>query len=107
MTDHHEHADSVHPHKTKLKTKRPLSANLLFLIIAATAVLGFLAGTHSEQIMSVVGPAFGFRVFLAGLTTFPKDARWTNAMFSSPLEALVKTMLPLVPQIVAKHVAYD
>jgi membrane protein required for colicin V production len=46
-------------------------------------------------------------IFLAGLTSLPKDARWTNAMFSSPLEALVKSALPLVPQAVAKHVKYD
>lgn len=46
-------------------------------------------------------------IFLAGLTSLPKDARWTNAMFSSPLEALVKTALPWVPQAVAKHVKYD
>jgi membrane protein required for colicin V production len=46
-------------------------------------------------------------VFLAGLTSFPKDARWTNAMFSAPLEALVKSALPWVPQMVAKHVKYD
>ncbi len=63
-----------------------------------------------------LGAFFGFArgllivcvlVFLAGLTSFPKDARWTNAMFSSPLEALVKSMLPLLPQSVAKHVKYD
>jgi membrane protein required for colicin V production len=63
-----------------------------------------------------IGAVFGFArglliicvlVFLAGLTSLPKDVRWTNAMFSSPLEALVKTMLPFVPQMVAKHVKYD
>ncbi len=46
-------------------------------------------------------------VFLAGLTNFPKDPRWTNAMFSSPLEVLVKSMLPWLPQSVAKHVSFD
>ena len=45
-------------------------------------------------------------VFLAGLTSFPKDARWTNAMFSPPLEALVKSALPLLPHTVTKHVKY-
>ena len=45
-------------------------------------------------------------VFLAGLTSFPKDARWTNAMFSSPLEALVKSALPLLPLAVTKHIKY-
>lgn len=63
-----------------------------------------------------VGALFGFArgllivcilVFLAGLTSLPKDARWTNAMFSSPLEALVKAALPWVPQAVAKHIKYD
>lgn len=63
-----------------------------------------------------IGAVFGFArgllivsvlVFLAGLTSLPKDARWTNAMFSSPLEALVKTALPFMPKIVANHVKYD
>lgn len=62
------------------------------------------------------GAVFGFArgllivcvlVFLAGLTSLPKDTRWTNAMFSSPLEALVKSVLPFVPQMAAKHVQYD
>lgn len=46
-------------------------------------------------------------IFLAGLTSLPKDARWTNAMFSSPLEALVKSILPFLPETIAKHVKYD
>jgi len=46
-------------------------------------------------------------VFLAGLTNLPKDTRWTNAMFSSPLEVLVKSMLPWLPPSVAKHIKYD
>ena len=62
-----------------------------------------------------LGAFFGFArgliivcvlVFLAGLTSFPKDARWTNAMFSSPLEALVKSALPLLPLAVTKHIKY-
>jgi membrane protein required for colicin V production len=63
-----------------------------------------------------IGAVFGFArgllivcvlVFLAGLTSLPKDARWTNAMFSSPLEALVKSALPMLPQAIAKHVKYN
>lgn len=46
-------------------------------------------------------------VFLAGLTELPKDARWKNAMFSSPIEALVISMLPWLPEGIAKHVKYD
>ncbi len=46
-------------------------------------------------------------VFLAGLTELPKDTRWKNAMFSSPIEALVINMLPWLPEGIAKHVKYD
>ncbi|MEY3885877.1 MAG: hypothetical protein RIS87_1652 [Pseudomonadota bacterium] len=46
-------------------------------------------------------------VFLAGLTNIPKDARWHNAMFSAPIEALVLSTLPWVPLDIAKHVKYD
>ena len=62
------------------------------------------------------GALFGFAkgllivcvlVFLAGLTSLPKDVRWTNAMFSSPLEALVKAALPWMPQKVTQYVQYD
>lgn len=45
------------------KAKKIISANVLFLIIAATAVVGFFAGTRSDQIMSVIGPVFGVKVY--------------------------------------------
>jgi len=46
-------------------------------------------------------------VFLAGLTDAPKDERWRNAMFSSPIEALVSGLLPWVPISIAKYIKYD
>ena len=46
-------------------------------------------------------------VFLAGLTSLPKDTSWRNAMFSAPLEAMVLAVLPWLPQDIAKHVKYD
>ena len=46
-------------------------------------------------------------VFLAGLTSVPQDARWRNAMFSAPIEALVISILPWIPENIAKHVKYD
>jgi len=61
------------------------------------AVLGFARGLLIVCVL----------VFLAGLTSLPKEASWTNAMFSSPLEALIKSMLSFVPQVVAKHVRYE
>lgn len=49
----------------------------------------------------------GVLVFLAGLTSLPKDGRWRNAMFSAPLEAMVVSVLPWFPHDIAKHVKYD
>ncbi|PKO45098.1 MAG: colicin V production protein [Betaproteobacteria bacterium HGW-Betaproteobacteria-22] len=46
-------------------------------------------------------------VFLAGFTDIPKDARWRNAMFSAPIEALVISCLPWLPENIAKRVKYD
>lgn len=46
-------------------------------------------------------------VFLAGLTDIPKDTRWRNAMFSAPIEALVTSLLPWVPEYITKHIKYD
>lgn len=46
-------------------------------------------------------------IFLAGLTSVPQDARWRNAMFSAPIEALVISILPWIPENIAKHIKYD
>ena len=90
-------------------------AVLLISSLLCIALSGVLKKIGLNWLNRGVGAVFGFArgllivcvlVFLAGLTSLPKDVRWTNAMFSSPLEALVKTMLPLVPQTVAKHVKY-
>ena len=90
-------------------------AVLLISSLLCIALSGVLKKIGLNWLNRGVGAVFGFArgllivcvlVFLAGLTRLPKDVRWTNAMFSSPLEALVKTMLPLVPQTVAKHVKY-
>lgn len=43
-------------------------------------------------------------ILLAGMTDIPRDPRWTNAMLSAPLEALVVQLLPLLPANIAAHV---
>lgn len=89
---------------------------LLVASLLIIALSGLIKKIDLNWLNRGVGAVFGFvrgllivsvLVFLAGLTNLPKDARWTNAMFSSPLEALVKSILPFVPQMVAKHILYD
>ena len=89
---------------------------LLVASLLIIALSGLIKKIGLNWLNRGVGAVFGFvrgflivcvLVFLAGLTSLPKDARWTNSMFSSPLEALVKSMLPFIPQMVAKHILYD
>ncbi len=89
---------------------------LLVASLLIIALSGLIKKIGLNWLNRGVGAVFGFArgflivcvlVFLAGLTSLPKDARWTNSMFSSPLEALVKSMLPFIPQMVAKHILYD
>lgn len=49
----------------------------------------------------------GVLVLLAGFTALPRDTVWRNAMFSAPLEAMVQSLLPWLPDDIAKHVEYD
>lgn len=89
---------------------------LLIASLLTIAVSSLIKKIGLNWLNRGIGAVFGFArgllivcvlVFLAGLTSLPKDARWTNAMFSSPLEALVKTTLPFVPKVVANHIKYD
>lgn len=46
----------------------------------------------------------GIVIILAGMTEIPKDVRWTNAMLSAPLEALVVQCLPWLPDSISQRV---
>lgn len=90
-------------------------AVLLVVNLLAIALSGLLKKIGLGWVNRFLGALFGFvkgllivsvLIFVAGFTNLPKDIRWTNAMFSSPLEALVKKGLPWLPQAVTKHVKY-
>ena len=89
---------------------------LLVVSLLSIALSNVLEKIGLSWLNRFFGALFGFAkgllivcilVFLAGLTSIPKDVRWTNAMFSSPLEALIKAALPFMPQKVAQYVKYD
>lgn len=56
MTDNQQPAADVSQHSTGV------SKNLFFLAIALTVVIGFVAGTRSNEIFGAVGPLLGFKV---------------------------------------------
>jgi len=91
-------------------------ATLLLATLLAIAISAIFKKIGLGWLNRVLGAVFGaFRgvlvvcilVLLAGMTEIPKDARWKNAMFSAPIEALVVSMLPWLPEGISKHVKYD
>ncbi len=91
-------------------------ATLLVTTLLAIALSAILKKIGLGLLNRLLGALFGIVrgllivciiVFLAGLTDIPKDARWRNAMFSAPIEAMVINMLPWLPESIAKHVKYD
>jgi carboxyl-terminal processing protease len=49
------------------KSKKSLSANALFVIIAGTALVSFVAGSRGEQIVAFVAPVFGINMYANNL----------------------------------------
>lgn len=91
-------------------------ATLLLATLLAIAISAIFKKIGLGWLNRVLGAVFGaFRgvlivcilVLLAGMTEIPKDARWKNAMFSAPIEALVVSMLPWLPDGISNHVKYD
>lgn len=57
-----EETIKVTEHVTKhRRAKKPLVSSFLFIIIAVTAVLGYVAGMYHYQIEAAVGPVFGYK----------------------------------------------
>ncbi len=94
---------------------------LLVAVLFINSLLSIAIGSIISKIglgwlNRFLGLIFGFAkgvlivcvlVFLAGLTSLPKEKMWTDAMLSSPLEMLVKSALPWLPNSVTKHVKFD
>ncbi len=91
-------------------------AVLLITSLLAIALAGLLKDIGLGWLNRLLGGVFGYLrgllivtvlMILAGMTQLPKDARWTNAMFSAPLEALVKTVLIWLPTSITQYVSYE
>lgn len=91
-------------------------AVLLITSLISIALSGLLKEIGLGWLNRLLGGVFGFLrgllivtvlMILAGMTQLPKDERWTNAMFSAPLEALVKTVLVWLPKSITQHVSFE
>ncbi len=55
-------ADSRNSMASPVKSEAGISKNVFFLTVVVVLVVGFVAGTRSNQLMAVVGPVFGLKV---------------------------------------------
>lgn len=49
--------------RNETTAKKTISANLLFVIIALTAVVGYIAGTQNARIFALISPIFGIKTY--------------------------------------------
>jgi membrane protein required for colicin V production len=91
-------------------------ATLLVSSLLSIAVSGLFKKIGLGWFNRLLGCLFGLErgllivgvlVMLGGMTDLPKDERWANAMFSAPLEAMVKTSMQWMPESIAQYVQFD
>lgn len=111
------------PQDIPTEALKTLAAFLILLIavlfinsLLSIAISSIISKVRLGWLNRLLGIVFGFAkgvlivcvlVFLAGLTSLPKERMWTDAMLSSPLEVLVKSTFPWLPYSVTKHVNFD
>jgi membrane protein required for colicin V production len=90
-------------------------STLIITSLLAMALSQVFKATGLGWIDRIFGAVFGVArglmivgvfVMLSGLTDFPKNASWSAAMFSAPLEAMVMSARPWMPPVVAEHIKY-
>ena len=89
-----------------------LFASALLALLLTTLVKAVGLGGLNRLLGGFAGAFKGVLIvcvlaMLAAMTDLPKDARWTNAMLSAPVEVLVLKLLPLMPSSIAQHVHLD
>lgn len=91
-------------------------ATLIVMALIARLVRSLVHGAGMSTEDRILGGVFGLArgllvvmviVLLAGLTTFPRQPVWNNAMLSAPLEALAVFVKPWLPQYLSERITYD
>lgn len=91
-------------------------ATLFLSSLISMAISSIFSTVGLGWLNNVLGAFFGVGrgvlivsviVFLAGLTSIPKDPRWQNAILSAPCEAIVLSVLEYAPDFIKDKVSYD
>lgn len=62
MSETKQESELTVKRRRRVGTKKPTSPIVIFIIIALVAAGGYVAGTFNQQIMSALGPIFGYHV---------------------------------------------
>lgn len=83
-----KHTEAQPTHLPTKKTIKPFTSNAWFVILGITAILAFFAGTRSDQIIGVVAPLFGQKVYTADidLSSVETTFRELKANFDGTLD---------------------
>jgi membrane protein required for colicin V production len=96
-------------------------ALVFFLVLLVMTLLSITIGQFLKVLGigpwdRALGAIFGFArgmvivlalVVMAGLTALPRQPFWRNATFSAPLEAVVSSVKPWLPEAVGKELKYE
>jgi len=83
-----KHTEAQPTHAQTKKTMKPFTSNAWFVILGITAILAFFAGTRSDQIIGLVAPLFGQKVYTADidLSSVETTFRELKANFDGTLD---------------------
>lgn len=90
--------------------------SLLIMSLISIALSQFVKALGLGPLDRVLGAVFGLArgvlialvvVLAAGLTSVPHQDYWKNAMFSPPLEAVVQSARPWLPEDFSRRISYD
>jgi membrane protein required for colicin V production len=89
---------------------------LLLTTLVSVAISSLLRSAGLGPMDRGLGAIFGLArgmlvviilVLLCGLTAFPRTPAWRDAMLSAPLEAAAASVMPLLPDALARRISFD
>lgn len=89
---------------------------LLVATLLAASIARIFRALGMGPLDRLLGALFGFvrgmiivlaLVVVGGMTSLPRQPFWRNATFSAPLEAMVASLEPWLPEAVSRHLRYE
>ena len=91
-------------------------ATLIVAVLVTMLLNALIKNVGLGFIDRILGAFFGFAraliivlvlVLIAGLTAFPQQPLWQQAVLREPMELMAKQAMPWLPEDLAKYISYD